>query len=117
VEIAANMRDMVQQIQADTLPATAHLANPELIALANRIFTDAKIKDVFFVLNKVPNAETEDYLREQLLEKDITPLGVIHEDPTISISWLKGNPIRAEVVMGEVQLVLDKLLEKVNGRS
>jgi CO dehydrogenase nickel-insertion accessory protein CooC1 len=117
VEIAANMRDMVQQIKADILPATAHLGNPELIALANRIFTDAKIKDVFFVLNKVPNADIENYLREQLLEKDITPLGVIHEDPTIMVAWLKGTPIRAEVVMGEIQLILDALTGSIAGSS
>ena len=68
-------------------------------------------------MNKVPNAETENYLREKLLDKDITPLGVIHEDPTISVAWLKGNPIKAEVVMGEVQLVLDELVDKLDGRS
>ena len=117
VEIAANMRDMVQQIRDDTLPATAHLENPDLVSLANKIFTDSKIKDVFFVLNKVPNAETENYLREKLLDKDITPLGVIHEDPTISVAWLKGDPIKAEVVMGEVQLILDELVDKIDGRS
>jgi len=117
IEMAANMRDMVLKIQADDLPATAHLENPEMIDLANRIFTDSKIKDVFFVLNKVPNAEIEDYLREKLLENDIRPLGVIHEDPTIPIAWLKGNPLNAGVVMGEVQLILDKLAESVDGCS
>jgi len=117
VEIAANMRDMVQQIRDDTLPATAHLENPDMVSLANKIFTDSKIEDVFFVLNKVPNAETENYLREKLLDKDITPLGVIHEDPTISVAWLKGDPIKAEVVMGEVQLVLDELVDKLYGSS
>jgi CO dehydrogenase nickel-insertion accessory protein CooC1 len=115
VEIAANMRDMVLKIQADDLPATAHLENPEMIDLANRIFTDANIKDVFFVLNKVPNAEIEDYLREKLLEKDITPLGTIHKDPTIPAAWLRGDPLKARVVMGEVQLILDKLVERVDG--
>jgi CO dehydrogenase nickel-insertion accessory protein CooC1 len=117
VEMAVNMRDMVQQIQADILPATEHLENPELVALANRIFTDAKIKDVFFVLNKIQNAEIEDYLREQLLEKGITPLGVIHEDPAVSVAWLKGKPLKAEVVMGDVQLVLDKMVKDVDGCS
>ena len=117
MEMAANMRDLVLKIQADDLPATAHLENPELIDLANRIFTDAKIKDVFFVLNKVPNADIEDYLREKLLEKDITPLGVIHDDPTIPVAWLKGNPLKAGVVMGEVQLILDKLVESIDGCS
>jgi len=117
IEMAANMRDMLLKIQADDLPATAHLENPEMIDLANRIFTDSKIKNVFFVLNKVPNSEIEDYLREKLLEKGITPLGAIHEDPTISIAWLKGNPLKAGVVKGEVQLILDKLAESVDGCS
>jgi CO dehydrogenase maturation factor len=114
LEIAANMRDMVQQIKADTLPATAHLMNPELVALANRFFLDAKIKDVFFVLNRVPDAEIESYLRDKLLENGITPLGVIHENPSIPIAWLKGMPIRAEVDVGKVLLFLDKLVDKVN---
>jgi CO dehydrogenase nickel-insertion accessory protein CooC1 len=117
VEIAANMQDMVQQIQADVLPATAHLENPNLVSLANKVFTDSKIKDVFYVLNKVPNAEIEDYLREKLLEKNITPLGVIHEDPTIPDAWLKGDPLKASVVMGEAQLILDKLVESIDGCS
>jgi CO dehydrogenase nickel-insertion accessory protein CooC1 len=115
--MAANMRDMVQQIRADTLPATAHLENSELINLANLVFTDAKIKDVFFVLNKVQNAEIEDYLRQKLLEHEITPLGVIHEDPTIPVAWLKGRPLKASVVKGESRLILDKLMESVNGSS
>jgi CO dehydrogenase nickel-insertion accessory protein CooC1 len=117
VEMAASMRDMVLKIQANALPATAHLENPEMIDLANRIFTDSKIKDVFFVLNKVPNAEIEDYLREKLLTKDIKPLGVIHEDPTIPIAWLKGDPLKASVVMGEAQLILDNLADRINGCS
>ncbi len=117
VEMAANMRDMVQQIRADVLPATEHLENPDLVALANRIFRDAKIEDVYFILNKIPNAEIESYLREMLLEKEITPLGVIHEDPTIPVAWLKGKPLRAGIVRGEVQLVFDRLLEEVDGRS
>jgi CO dehydrogenase nickel-insertion accessory protein CooC1 len=117
IELAANMREMVQQIQADTLPATAHLDDPELVSLANRVFTDAKIKDVFFVLNKVQNAEIEDYLRQKLFEHGITPLGVIHEDPTIPVAWLKGDPLKAKVVMGESQLILDKLVESVDDDS
>jgi CO dehydrogenase nickel-insertion accessory protein CooC1 len=117
LEMAANMRDMFHQIQSDVLPATAHLENPALIALANRVFTDAKIKDVFCVLNKVPNPEIEDYLRQKLLENDISPLGVIHEDPTIAVAWLKGSPLKAGVVMGEVRLILDKMLERIDGCS
>jgi CO dehydrogenase nickel-insertion accessory protein CooC1 len=117
VEMAANMRDMVQEIQAETLPATAHLDSPDLVALANRFFRDATIKDVFFVLNRVRNAKIEGYLREKLLEKDITPLGVIHEDPSIPMAWLKGLPVHAEGVMGEVYMLLEKLVESLDGGS
>jgi CO dehydrogenase nickel-insertion accessory protein CooC1 len=117
VEIAENMRDMVLKIQADDLPATAHLEDPVMVELANRIFRDSKIQDVFFILNKVPNAEIEDYLREKLLEKEIKPLGVIHEDPTIPTAWLKGKPLKARVVMGEVQLILEKLVSSIDGCS
>jgi len=117
IEMAANMRDMVREIKADTLPATAHLENPFLVALANRIFTDAVINDIFFILNKVPNAETETYLRVKLLEKGIQPLGCIREDPTIAVAWLKGLPVRANVVSGEVQIILERLMESVDGNS
>ncbi|MCK4801257.1 MAG: P-loop NTPase, partial [Anaerolineales bacterium] len=71
VEIASDMRAMIDQIKADVLPATAHLESPELVAVANKLYTDAKIKDVFFVMNKIPDKETEKYLREKLAQKDI----------------------------------------------
>ncbi len=115
VKIAADMDKMIQDIKADSLPATAHLESPDLINTANRIFLEAKIKDVFFVLNKVPDPDTESYLREKLLESDITPLGCIHEYPTISMAWLKGEPLRSNLAEGEVQLVLDNLLEYIDG--
>lgn len=44
VKMAVDMRNMVNQIKADVLPATAHLENPEMVALANKIFTEAKVE-------------------------------------------------------------------------
>jgi CO dehydrogenase maturation factor len=93
LQMAVNMKEMVDQIRAGVLPATAHLESPELIAVANRIFTEARIKDVFFVLSKVDNAATEGYLREKLKEKEITPIGIVHRTPSISLGWLKGLPL------------------------
>ncbi len=109
VEMAANMKHMLEQIQADVLPATAHLKSPELIAWANKIFTEACIEDIWFVLNRVQSTEEEEYLRQRLSEKGIEPIGVIHQDPSISHSWLKGRPIKADEAMLEVQKILDKL--------
>jgi CO dehydrogenase maturation factor len=115
MEMAANMKHMLEQIQADVLPATAHLKSPELIAWANKIFTEACIEDIWFVLNRVQGAEEEEYLRLGLSEKGIEPIGVIHQHPSISRSWLKGTPIEAGEAMLEVQKILDKLEDA--GRS
>ncbi len=109
VEFAANMKHMVEQIKADVLPATAHLENPELIAWANKIFTEAYIQDVWFVLNRIQGAEEEEYLRKRLGEKGIEPVGVIYQAPSISLSWLHGTPIRSDDALMDVQKILDKL--------
>jgi CO dehydrogenase maturation factor len=114
VEMAANMKQMVEQIQADVLPATAHLKNPELIALTNKIFTEASIEDIWFVLNRVQGAEEEEYLRQGLGKKGIEPIGVIHQHPSISRSWLKGMPLKAGEAMLEVKKFLDKFEDAGN---
>jgi CO dehydrogenase nickel-insertion accessory protein CooC1 len=109
VEMAANMRDMFHQIKAGFLPATAHLGNPDLIEMANRTFREARIKGIFFILNKVEDQTTESYLRERLGEKGITPIGVIHRDPAISLSWLKGMPLDVTKTEMDVQRIVEEL--------
>jgi CO dehydrogenase nickel-insertion accessory protein CooC1 len=109
VELAANIKHMVEQIKADVLPATAHLENPELIAWANKIFIEAYIQDVWFVLNRVQSAEEEEFLRQRLGEKGIEPVGVIYQAPSISLAWLKGLPIRSDDALMEAQKTLTRL--------
>ena len=117
LKMAVDMRNMVDQIKADVLPATAHLESPEMVALANKIFTEARIEDVFFVLNQVPDSEIENYLREQLKQRDITPIGVISEDPSIPLAWLKGTQVHATKGLSEVQIIVDKLEERIGDSS
>jgi CO dehydrogenase nickel-insertion accessory protein CooC1 len=109
VELAANMKHMVEQIKADVLPATAHLENPELIAWANKIFIEACIENMWVVLNRIHSVEEEEYLRQRLNEKGIQPVGAIYQAPSISLSWLKGMPIRSEDALIEAQKILNKL--------
>jgi CO dehydrogenase maturation factor len=109
VELAASMKHMVEQIKADVLPATSHLESPELIAWANKIFVEASIDDVWFVLNRVHSVEEEEYLRQRLGEKGIEPVGAIYQAPSISLAWLKGTPIDAEDAIIEVHSIVDKL--------
>jgi len=109
VEMAANMKDMVRQIKDGVLPATDHLESPELVEWANKIFGQARIKDVLIILNKVPDDETEEYLQSRLAEKGIEPVGVIHAQTAISISWLKGLPIEALNTQKELNRIVDAM--------
>jgi CO dehydrogenase nickel-insertion accessory protein CooC1 len=95
IEMAANMRDMVEQMRAGELPATRHLDRPELVVIANKLFADASVKGVLIVMNKIPNEEVGSYLRAKLAEKGLFPIGMIQEDTSIALSWLKGLPINA----------------------
>jgi CO dehydrogenase nickel-insertion accessory protein CooC1 len=106
VEMAVNMRDMVEQMQAGVLPATRHLERSDLVAIANDLFTHASIKGVLVVLNKIPNEDVGGYLKAKLAEKGLSPIGMIHEDTSIALSWLKGLPIDSAKTEGDVDKII-----------
>jgi CO dehydrogenase nickel-insertion accessory protein CooC1 len=106
VEMAINMKEMVEQLKAGGLPATAHLEYPELVELAYRMYRDAKVKGVLFILNRVRDDLTEQFLRDRLAEKDIQPLGVIHDTPAISMAWLMGEPLIKTSARWEAELII-----------
>jgi CO dehydrogenase nickel-insertion accessory protein CooC1 len=109
IQMAVNMRDMVAQIKAGRLPATAHLRSPKLVEMAQRIFRKARIKGVLFVLNKIEDQETESYLRRKLEEEGIEPIGVVHRDPSISLSWLQGTPLDVSQTKKDVEKIVEEL--------
>jgi CO dehydrogenase nickel-insertion accessory protein CooC1 len=112
IEMALHMKRMVSLIRAGALPATQHLNNPDLVAWANRIFAGATIKDVVFVLNRIRDNEMERYLQQKLSEKGLDPIGVIHEDASISGAWLTGAAVdapKAQVEAGKIVEVLEAL--------
>jgi CO dehydrogenase nickel-insertion accessory protein CooC1 len=109
IEMASDMRDLVARMKAKELPATMHLESPELVALANRIFNEAKIKGVLCVMNRVRNADMENYLRMELSLRSINPVGVIHEDLSMSIAWLKGTPLVGKKAKQEAYRIAEAL--------
>jgi CO dehydrogenase maturation factor len=109
IEMASSLCDMVARMKALELPATLHLDSPELVALANQIFIEARIKGVLSVLNKVQNTETEVYLRKELSTRSIEPIGIIYEDPSMSIKWLKGKPLGGIEIEQEAQNIANAL--------
>jgi CO dehydrogenase maturation factor len=116
IQMAANMRDMVDQIKIGRPPATQHLETPELVKWTKRIFSEATVKDVLVVLNRVRDEEVEGYVRKKLAEKGLEPIGVIHEDISIARSWLQGNLLRATNAQKDIERVVEKL-EAVPERS
>ena len=110
IEMASDMCDMVARLKAMELPATMHLESPELVAISNRIFKEARINGVLSVLNKVQNIEIENYLRRELSARSIEPIATIYEDPSMSITWLKGKPLGGREAEREV-LKIAKALE------
>ncbi len=109
IEMAQHMRHMVDQIRAGVLPATQHLHDPELIAWANRIFTSAALQDVLFVLNRVRDDEMERYLRSRLAEKGIHPIGAVHEQSSISTSWMTGTALATAGAQAEAEAIIEEL--------
>jgi CO dehydrogenase nickel-insertion accessory protein CooC1 len=106
IQLAADMKQMVEQIKAGVPPATDHLQDPELVEAANRVFREAKIKGVFYVLNRVKDAEMESYMRQRLEEMQMTPVGVIHENASIAMSWLAGTPLDTRFTMKNVKSIV-----------
>jgi len=109
VRMAVNMKDTVEQIKAGQMPATAHLRSLELVETARRIFREARTKGVLFILNKIEDQETEGYLRMKLEEEGIKPIGVIHRDLSISLSWLQGTPLDATKTRKDVEKIVEEL--------
>jgi len=112
IQIASDIKNLVQQIKKGKLPATRHLKNYGLVKTANKIYREAKIKDNFVLLNRISNKKTENYIKKSLKEKGIKPIGVIPEMSSISLSWLKGQSLKDEKIKNEVKLIIKKL-EKI----
>jgi CO dehydrogenase maturation factor len=117
IQMASDMKDMVDQIQAGALPATGHLEDPKLVEAADRVFREANIKGMLFVLNKVRDEETESYLRRRLEERGIEPIGTIHRDPSIAMAWLRGTSLEGSEPKKDAEGIAEELEAAQEARS
>lgn len=109
IQMAIHMKEMVEQIKAGNPPATKHLESLELVEIANVLFREAKIKDVLVILNRVIDQEMEKFLQEKLLSNGIKPIGAIREDPSITITWLKGKSLEEVGARKDVEQIIEAL--------
>jgi CO dehydrogenase nickel-insertion accessory protein CooC1 len=109
IEIANDMLHMVQQIKEGALPATEHLENPDLVNIANKYYKNSAIKDVFFILNKIPDQKTQSLLLDKLSQKGIKPIASIPADQAIRAAWLNGNQIQVGQADQELRKIVRAL--------
>jgi CO dehydrogenase nickel-insertion accessory protein CooC1 len=114
--LAGHMKSMAEGIRAGQLPATRHLANPELVVLANRLFQETPLRGTLFVLNRIADDSTESFLKRELAAQGIEPIGVIREDPDIRNAGLTGSVIDDSSLRGEVDSLV-QTLEAANAES
>ncbi len=109
IQMAIHMKAMVNQMKAGNPPATEHLEDPELVKLARSIFRESNITDVMAVINKVRDEEMEEYLRSELDGAGVRIIGAIHEDPSVTITWLRGTRLIGDELISETERVVDAL--------
>ena len=109
MQMAVNLKEMVKQIKAGQPPATRHLKDVALAELAERMFREARIKGALVVLNRITDEEVEIYMREQLKRNGLEPIGTIHEEPSITASWLRGTPLRADESSKDAEQIVKAL--------
>jgi CO dehydrogenase maturation factor len=109
IKMATDMKVMVGAIKAGMPPAIEHLEFPELADLARRLFKEARIKDAYFILNKMPDDDTERFLRDELNERGIEPLGAIQRDAAITRAWLRGTALKDDGAFREATTIVKAL--------
>jgi CO dehydrogenase nickel-insertion accessory protein CooC1 len=116
IQIARHMQDMLHRLRMGIPPATNHLRDPDLVALAERLFISSQVKGLLAVLNRVHDAEEEAFLRQALQDMGIPPITCLREQPEVRKAWLRGWPIPEGLYQSEAQALLTAL-ESAEGSS
>ncbi len=111
VQAAIAMKKLLEQMQSGFMPATQHLKSPDLVKLTEDSYRHAKTKGAVYVLNKVPDAETEHQLGQRLVHAGIQPVASMREDRDLRTAWLNGDPLVSASVSAEVAKIVQALEE------
>ena len=109
LQMATHLARMIAEMQTGIPPATRHLESPRLVDLAVRQFREAPIQDVLAVLNRVPDAATEDYLRAALGRGPVGVIGVLREVPALQAQWLRGERLHASLLGADAAAIVRSL--------
>jgi CO dehydrogenase nickel-insertion accessory protein CooC1 len=103
IAMARDLSNLVYQLHTGSLPATEHLPSVDLVDTANRIYEQSRVRWALVVLNKIPDEDTEQMLRDDLLDFGIVPVASIHQDHAVNTSWYLGAPLHADIAEKDVE--------------
>ena len=112
VRAAITMQTLLEQMHAGHLPATRHLRSPELVRLTEEAYRTARTKGVVYVLNKVPDVETEHRLWQFLVQAGLHAVASIPDDAQVRQAWLEGSPLKSTSAPAEACKIV-KTLERM----
>ena len=115
VRMAVSLGRLVTAIRVGDLPATRHLGGRSLVALANELYRTARIRQVFVVLNRISEADTEAMLRGTLAAAGVSVTGVVHEDVGLSHAWLLGEVLDGRSLGPDVEQIVESIEAAVTG--
>jgi CO dehydrogenase nickel-insertion accessory protein CooC1 len=107
--MAVHLSRMIAEMQTGIPPATRHLGSSRLVDLAVRQFREAPVEDVLVVLNRVPDAPTETYLRAALGQRDVAVIGVLREAPVLRDQWLRGERLHSNLLGADATAIVRSL--------
>ena len=81
----------------------------EVAEKINELSAQISIADVWVILNKITSDDIADRLRDHLGKRDMTVIGVIHQNQEIFESCLEGRPIQGDAATEDVDKILDFL--------
>jgi CO dehydrogenase nickel-insertion accessory protein CooC1 len=109
VRMAADMKASLEALHHGAGPATGHLADPDLVALARGLYRHARVGGMVTVLNKVAGTETESRLRVKLAAHGIVPVATLPVVPEIADAWLEEEPVEGAAASGAIDLLVTAL--------
>ncbi|MCX6012783.1 MAG: hypothetical protein NTV30_05120 [Chloroflexi bacterium] len=70
------------------------------------------MKNIWAVLNKIPDTTVEDKVTGELEKRGIKIIGTVHYDPMIAEAALEGKPLEKSNAKEEVKKIVDMLLKE-----